>query len=294
MQKILTFFILTFSFCWAQSDSISINQISSMSNDGVILYNVEGINFSSQILEYTFEEINFKSAMTKFGLKQKNSYYEKGIPYNNLTVKEVDQISDSLIRHDVHYFIENPNGKIQVFWFGYYEDLPLTFVNKIINWVVNDSIPTEKFVSETARSINFAGRTIPINGYCYWVYLNSFQCPSNGHINWSLHSNLESARKSNHYQLLLTKSKKSGKVISEEIVDVEFEGVPTKAKKVVYRLTGISSLLVWLSSRGKTLTIYYVSEKVRDHYVSCVLSHWNNDFINPSGLPFLLEQVMKL
>jgi hypothetical protein len=28
--------------------------------------------------------------------------------------------------------------------------------------------------------------------------------------------------------------------------------------------------------------------------VSCVMSFWNNDVVNPSGLPPLLEHVMKL
>jgi hypothetical protein len=47
-------------------------------------------------------------------------------------------------------------------------------------------------------------------------------------------------------------------------------------------------------SGGKTLTIYFVAAPVRKNYVSCVMSFWNNDQINPSGLTPLLEQVMKL
>ena len=61
----------------------------------------------------------------------------------------------------------------------------------------------------------------------------------------------------------------------------------------MYDITGINSLLAGMSG-GKTLTAYYVAEKVRDNYVSCVLSFWNNDEIKESGLPLLLEQVMKL
>ena len=112
-------------------------------------------------------------------------------------------------------------------------------------------------------------------------------------MNWSVHKTKESADLSIHSQLKATKLKNGGKVVSEEEVDIIFEDVPTKAKKVLYDFTGVTSLLASMSG-GKNLTIYYVSEKVRDNYISCVLSFWNNDTINPSGLPPLLEKVMKI
>jgi hypothetical protein len=46
---------------------------------------------------------------------------------------------------------------------------------------------------------------------------------------------------------------------------------------------------------GKSLTVYYVAEKVRGNYLSCIMSFWDNDEINPeTQLPPLLEKVMKL
>ncbi|PIX14865.1 MAG: hypothetical protein COZ74_01790 [Flavobacteriaceae bacterium CG_4_8_14_3_um_filter_31_8] len=113
-------------------------------------------------------------------------------------------------------------------------------------------------------------------------------------MNWSVHYSLEDAKESVENQLEMTKSCKSGKILSEEIVDVEFENVPTKAKKVIYDFTGLTGALAGMSG-GKTLTIYYVAEKVRENYMSCVMSFWNNDEINPeTKLPPLLEKVMKL
>ncbi len=112
-------------------------------------------------------------------------------------------------------------------------------------------------------------------------------------MNWSIHKTKESADLSIQNQLKATKIKNGGKVISEEEVDILFEGVSTKAQKVYYDFTGITSVLASMSG-GKNLTIFYVSEKVRGNYVSCVLSFWNNDTINPSGLPPLLEEVMSI
>jgi len=112
-------------------------------------------------------------------------------------------------------------------------------------------------------------------------------------MNWSIHKTQESADLAIQNHLKATKIRNGGKVISEEEVSIIFEGTPVKAKKVYYDFTGITSLLASMSG-GKNLTIYYVSSKVRDVYVSCVLSFWNNDNINPSGLVPLLEEVMSL
>lgn len=109
----------------------------------------------------------------------------------------------------------------------------------------------------------------------------------------SVHKEFKSAKNAIENQLEITKHRKGGTVISEEIVNIEFEGVVTTAKKVIYDFKGVTSVLVGMTG-GKTLTIYYIAEKVRGNYLSCVLSYWNNDVITETGLPPLLNEVMKL
>ena len=123
--------------------------------------------------------------------------------------------------------------------------------------------------------------------------VNNVQCPYYGQMNWSVHKDLEDAKATVEQQFEITKFQKGWKVISEEIVEIEFEGTETKAKKTIYDFTGVKSLLVGMSG-GKTLTIFYVTTEVRGNYVSCVLSFWNNDTITENGLAPLLEKVMKL
>ncbi|CAN0602260.1 unnamed protein product, partial [Ectocarpus sp. 12 AP-2014] len=159
--------------------------------------------------------------------------------------------------------------------------------------IINDNIPKTCFSSLKTDKINFAGREIELGGNCNWISINNIQCPFYGQLNWSVHKTKESADLSIQNQFKVTKTKNGGKVISEEEIDIIFEGAKTKAKKVNYDFTGITSLLASMSG-GKNLTIYYVSEKVRENYVSCVLSFWNNDNIKPSGLPQLLEEVMSI
>ncbi len=140
---------------------------------------------------------------------------------------------------------------------------------------------------------DFAGRFIKLDSKCVWRNVNNIQCPYYGQMNWSIHKNLKSAENYIRSQFEITKFKKGNKVISEELVAIEFEGTKTKAKKVILDIKGINSLLIGLSG-GKTLTIYYVSCKVRSNYIACVLSFWNNDVITQNGISPLLEQVMKI
>jgi archaellum component FlaF (FlaF/FlaG flagellin family) len=112
-------------------------------------------------------------------------------------------------------------------------------------------------------------------------------------MNWSVHQTLEDAAQSVHNQYTVITMKRGGKIISEDSVDVIFEGHAVKAKKAVYDFKGIKSLLVGMSG-GKTLTIYFVASPAAKNFVSCVMSFWNNDSIGTNGLPALLEEVMQL
>ena len=113
-------------------------------------------------------------------------------------------------------------------------------------------------------------------------------------MNWSIHKDIQDTQNAIDNQLLITKQRKGSEVVAEKMVDIIFEGTPTKAKQVTLKLKGITAALAGMSG-GKSLTIYYVAEKVRDRNVSCVMSFWNDDNINPkTKLPPLLEEIMEL
>ncbi|WPO79921.1 hypothetical protein [Flavobacterium sp. KACC 22761] len=167
------------------------------------------------------------------------------------------------------------------------------FERSYINRILNNEIPDHVFESMTIDSVDFAGRKIKLGSNCYWTNVNTVQCPYYGEMNWSVHSTYQSAKEAITNQLETTRIRKGGKIISEEEIPVIFEGTETKAKKIKYSFTGTKSLLASMSG-GKELTIFYVACKVRDNYVSCCMSFWNNDTITESGLAPLLEKVMQL
>ena len=123
--------------------------------------------------------------------------------------------------------------------------------------------------------------------------INNVQCPYYGQMNWSVHKDLEDASTTVNNQFVAVTSRGGGRIVSDTIVDVIFEGTETTARKVVYNFTGAKSALLKMEGSNQ-LTSYFVSAAVRDNFVSCVMSFWGSDQINPSGLPPLLEQVMKL
>ena len=60
-----------------------------------------------------------------------------------------------------------------------------------------------------------------------------------------IHKTLDDASQSITNQYSIIKVKKGGKIISEEFVDVIFEGIEVKAKKVVYDFKSVKILAGW-------------------------------------------------
>lgn len=294
MKKLFTIISVFISVITvAQNDSV-FNRLQAINNNGVSYFNIDGYTITSQTLNYLFTEKDLKRVYRKYSIK-KNEEKTKDelLAYNNYYVENENNITDGIVQKNSYYFIENPEKQITIVQFSSINKRDKEFERTIIKPIVENKIPKENYESIRIDSINFAGRKIKLGNSCNWMDINNVQCPYYGQMNWSVHKDLEDAKNTVEQQFAITKSRKRGKVISEETVDIEFEGKETIAKKVIYDFTGITSVLASMSG-GKTLTIYYVATEVRGNYVSCVLSFWNNDTVTENGLAPLLEKVMKL
>ena len=294
MKKLSTIFLIfTITLSFAQKDSI-FNRLQAINNNGISFYNIDGFTITSQTLNYPFTEKGLKKVYRKYSIKKKiKKTKEEKLPYNNYYVNNDENITENLVQNNSYYFIENQEKRITIIQFSSINKRDKEFERTIVKPIIEKKIPKENFASMRIDSINFAGRKIKLGNSCNWTNVNTVQCPYYGEMNWSVHKDLEDAKNTVEQQFSITKSRKNGKVISEEIVDIEFEGTETKAKKVIYDFTGLTSVLASMSG-GKILTIFYVATEVRGNYVSCVLSFWNNDTITENGLAPLLEKVMKL
>ena len=293
MKKLITIILLfTITSSFGQKDSV-FNRLQVINNNGLYFYNIDGYNITKQTLKYSFTEKGLKKAYRKYSIKKKvKKTKDEQLPYNNYYIKNDENVTENLVQNNSYYFIENYE-LITIIQFSSINKRDKEFERSIVKIIIENSIPEENYTSVRIDSINFAGRKIKLGKGCNWMNVNNVQCPYFGQMNWSIHKDLEDAKNSVEQQFSITKSRKGGKVISEEIVDIEFEGIETKAKKVIYDFTGLTSVLASMSG-GKTLTIFYVATEVRGNFVSCVLSFWNNDTITENGLAPLLEEVMKL
>ncbi len=290
----LIFFVLFANSINAQTDSL-FNRLSAIENDGTIHFNVDGINFSSQDMEFDYNKKGLRKAARRYKVKRKIERTSRpDLTYQHAIAQYPSEVVQNITAMNSVYFVKNREGKIKVVSFAYPDTAQPNFELKMINLIMNDEIPESVMQPQTATNVNFAGRGFELGGSCRWMNINSVQCPFNGQINWSVHSTLESARQAIEYQFSITDARKGYEIIADDQVNVLFEGVATTARKIVLYIKGVNSVLLSATGGGKHLIIYYVAEKIRGNYVSCVLSHWDNDNINPSGLPALLEQVLLL
>ncbi|MCK8482129.1 hypothetical protein [Psychroserpens algicola] len=277
---------------YAQNDTY-FDRLQAVVNSTAIFYNVDGIEITSQSFSSKFNEKELKKVLRAYKIKRKDvKTIDPELPINHYVYDKSELIADNLTLHTIYYILDFKT-KVKVISFSYAKDRNLKFERQFIADVMDNAIPSDVFVSSSVDSLDFAGRTLVLGGNCRWMNVRNVQCPYYGQMNWSLHKTIEDAKQNCDTHLLITKHKKGGKVISETSVPVVFEGKETTAKSVTYDFTGVKSLLVGMSG-GKTLTIYYIAEEIRGRNISCVLSFWNNDQINDSGLPALLEEVMTL
>lgn len=294
-MKQITIILLFISLNSFSQTSKIFERLVALDNNGKIWYNIDGYSVTSEKFNFSFDEKGLKKVFKKHNIKDYDiKITDDSIKFKNTIIYKTEKLNDKVIQRNSYYFVENKENKVTVVWFAKTSEPDLEMHRELVNLIIDNKIPKENYVSMQTNTINFGNRKIELGNSCYWTFLNTVQCPYFGEMNWSVHKTLEDANQSISNQFENTNARKMGNVRNEEFVDVEFEGVETKAKRVILDIKGVAGLAVEMFG-GKYLTIYYVAEKVRDNYMSCVMSFWNNDEINPeTKLPPLLEKVMKI
>ncbi|WP_046757143.1 hypothetical protein [Kordia jejudonensis] len=293
MKHIIYILLFVVFSGYSQNDALY-ERLQVLQNKSTTFYNIDGYTITKEVYNYEFSEKNIKKVTRKYKIKRndkKSSMDEIG--RKNIFVHKQKEIAPNLIRHATYYFIENDDKTITVIWFSQMNIKDVAFEKKMIAVILADAIPKKCYTTMEPDYINFAGRNIQRDESCFWTNLNTIQCSYNGEMNWSVHKDLKSAQNSINAQKGVTLAKKGVRIASEETVPIIFEGQETEALKIVFSFKGVKSILAGLA-QGETITAYYVATKVRGNYVSCVLSHWNNDNITEGGLTALLEEVMRL
>ncbi len=279
---------------YGQTNDDLFYRLQAISNHGIDFFNVDGIEITSQKIDCEFSARNIQRKFKQLAIRENElNYPDSLLNFKNFYVFKSAEEPAGLLNNISYYFIESKDSKTIGFTFAMVNKTDREFERDFVRLIYQEAIPESVYNSIDVDSINFAGRKIPMGSSCHWMGINNLQCPSYGQMNWSVHKDGGDASKTVDNQFLAIKAMKKGKIVADTTVNVTFEGTATTARRVIYDFTGVTSALVGMSG-GKSLTIYFVAAPIRGYYVSCVMSFWNNDQINPGGLSPLLEQVMKL
>jgi hypothetical protein len=290
MKKLLLFIFLLNNVSFAQSSIFE--RLNAIDNKGLIFYDIDGYRITSENLKKPYNDANLKTAYKLFSIKESETKSEdKNIGHQNIYVLRTEQLEDGSNQFNSYFFIENVDKNLVALSFSKVNKKDFELEKEISKLIIENKVPASIFSNPVIDSINFVNRKVKLYKSCYWTNVNTVQCPYAGEMNWSVHKDYADAVMAVETQASITQAKKlMQNILSDEILDVEFEGTETKARKVIHKMKGA----VKLATGGKTLTIYYVAAKVGGNYVSCVMSHWDNDKILESRLPPLLDKFMKL
>ncbi|MEJ0034376.1 MAG: hypothetical protein WDO15_30395 [Bacteroidota bacterium] len=272
----------------AQVDDALFDRLQGFANNEFKFFNTDGIEISA---------IPMKGVFTPKSIAKQ---------YKEYRIKDSDiKNTDSLLSTKNYYVSKKMEGQYQDIYFLEHNDRILgmifrsafeidrQFERDFVKLFTTGKIPDDicQKLTET-QHINFAGRPIVVKG-CHWMSPNNLQCPYNGQMNWSSFKTMEAAQREleSHFQFI--NANKKGKVISDEQVAVIFEDQEVMARKLVFDLTGVISALA-ATTGGKTLTVYMVVAPVRNKFLECVISHWNNDNLDANGLPAIVSGLMTL
>ena len=284
------------AYCvFGQGDNDLFSRLSGLKTEGADFYDIDGIQITCRPVDAEFTRKNVVKKYKALSLKERDLLAsDSTLQFRNFHGLRSAKNSDGLVYNSSFYFLETPDKKIMGIIYTSVNKVDTVFERNFIKLLMAGAIPQSIYSSyANMDSVNFAGRKITLGKGCGWRAMNNIQCPSHGQMNWSVHKDLEGATAAVDNQYQTIKSEKAIRILTEATVPVIFEGARVSAKKVVYDITGVASALAGMSG-GKTLTVYMVAAPVRNNYVSCVMSFWNNDVINASGLPSLLDAIMQL
>lgn len=158
--------------------------------------------------------------------------------------------------------------------------MKLYFDNELKQYTTDNMRPTD---------IEFAGRKISVGNGFYWQYVNNLKSSDGGQINWSIFKSEDKAKAFIDYFIAKNDSPKGFKVLSHGDANIMFDGHPTIAIQFINQLLAPKFLI----GPYNILIVYYVVQKIEDHYIACVLSHYTDSKVNDQ-LPYSLSLFMQL
>ncbi len=198
---------------------------------------------------------------------------------------------DSISVFSTQYFVSDFTGT------GVYNINMLNYTTRdsilerdIVLSILKDGIKDSFFLAPGPNMIDFAGRIITVDRNFQWMGPNNIYCPEYGQMNWSEHSSNDLALRARNLQLIKNNNAKIVDVLKTDTIQVLFEDSKQEALRVTYKSK--IPRIFW-GKGSKILIVYYIVAPVRGQFVHCVLSHYEDQWLN-GNVPPPLNSVMSL
>ncbi|GHT20211.1 hypothetical protein AGMMS4957_06410 [Bacteroidia bacterium] len=181
----------------------------------------------------------------------------------------------------IYYLLQHAENELSILSFQTLNQRDVLLEQAFIKAFCDKTL--DEFVSEdwTGEYISFAGRTVQLGNACGWRSPHNFYCKG-GQISWSEFPSADAAD-SDLATRIIANGKKNVQILSTDYIGVLFEDIPTLAKRIVYKQVGSYYPLI----------VYYISQEVRERYISCVMSTYGYNR-NDYELPLLLQNFMSI
>lgn len=290
MKKIILFiFILIPSFLLSQQQSDPLQFMQGLDQNGNQFFQIGNYVINVVTIDKKYNEKEINKVLKKYNIKNpQKTYSDQSITSENTVVeseiqnKEFPDVTEIV---KAYFF---PVGEKKMKHIALQTIVRDSLLEKaFIDAYFNNSL--DKYIAcstHSTRTLNFLGREIKLGATCEWMFVNNLQCSGNGQMNWSVYPTLDEAQERTQFQM---KQNAVRKILKSEELNIVFEGEPTVANRIVYKI-GLPRLIMGGSNN---LAVFYVTAKVRDQNVSCVLSNYV-DNEDDYSLGALLHEVMEL
>ena len=201
------------------------------------------------------------------------------IEYQSFFVKNPE-----VIPNEVFFLLQKTENEMTIIHFRTLNQRDIILEQDFVKAYLKDSLTD--YISKdwnNVEAVSFAGKTMQLGNACGWRSPHNLYCKG-GQISWSEFASYEAADLDLDARIAANNNLDNS-ILSEEDIDILFDGIPTIAYRVAY-----------LPKKGyyrTPLIVYYVVTELRGHYISCIMSNYGYNR-NDYELSPLLEQFMSI
>lgn len=267
-----------------------LDKMQGLSLDGDMVFSIEGYMMTIQREKGSINKNGIQKIKKKYKLNNiVSEYRDQSIKWENWVIENKTFVKSlpEVEGFQKCYLIPQSDDRMMFVTMHSASGRDTVLENAFMDAVFSRQLAQYTTDSWVAEKIDFAGREIALGDVCQWVSPHNVHCASFGQMAWSIFKTEKEALLSTQIQIANNNTSGRYKIIKEEDIDLIFEGIPTKAKRITYKIN-TSKLL---SGGRNVIAVYYITQKVRGQFLSCVLTQYievKNDY----SLPMLLQEVM--